>query len=399
MGLSFYFQKVFSMLVIFTFARSIHAADRVFNVKDFGARADGIADDSKAFESAWREACNWNGNSKVLVPLGKYLVKFVVFQGPCKAPLSFQLDGFVQAPPGLSKLENKESWITFQYLRNFTLTGKGTFHGQGQTAWPENQCHKNSDCKLPISIRFSFLNDSTISGIQSIDSKYFHMNILGCYNLNLDNIKISAHKDSPNTDGIHIGRSSGVVISHSVIATGDDCVSLGDGSQNILVSNVMCGPGHGISIGSLGKYKNEEDVVGLTVRNCTFTDTSNGVRIKTWPDSQPGIASNFTFEDLVMNNVENPIVIDQQYCPHSSCNIKVPSRVKISNVSFRNIRGTSSTKVAISLVCSQETPCKNVEIGDINLLYNGLQDKGLATSSCSNVKPILLGKQIPATCA
>ncbi|KAJ4703589.1 Pectin lyase-like superfamily protein [Melia azedarach] len=176
------------------------------------------------------------------------------------------------------------------------------------------------------------------------------------------------------------------MISHSVIATGDDCVSLGQGSQNILVSDVFCGPGHGISVGSLGKYKNEEDVIRLTVRNCTFKDTKNDVRIKTWPDSQPGIASNFTFEDLVMNNVEN------------SCNIKVPSQVKISNVTFKKIRGTSSSKVAVSLVCSKQIPCKNVEIGDIYLVYNGVDDKGSATSSCSNVKVTLIRKQIPATC-
>ena len=141
--------------------------------------------------------------------------------------------------------------------------------------------------------------------------------------MKLNKINISAPDDSPNTDGIHIGRSNGIEISNSIIATGDDCVSLGDGSQNVLVSDVSCGPGHGISVGSLGKYKKEEDVVGLTVINCTFTGTSNGVRIKTWPDSEDGKASNFTFEDLFMNNVENPIVIDQEYCPHNQCNIKV----------------------------------------------------------------------------
>ena len=104
---------------------------------------------------------------------------------------------------------------------------------------------------------------------------------MGCYNLKINDLKITAHADSPNTDGIHIGRSNGIEISHSVIATGDDCVSLGQGSKNILVSDVFCGPGHGISVGSLGKDTKDEEVVGLTVRNCTFTGTSNGVRVKT----------------------------------------------------------------------------------------------------------------------
>ncbi|KAH9659651.1 hypothetical protein KPL70_023935 [Citrus sinensis] len=315
MGFSSYSQQAFSLLVLFiTSVKGIDATNRVFNVKDFGAAADGIKDDSKAFGTAWREACNWDG-----------------------------IESTVLAPTGLSKLPDKQSWITFQYLRHFTLSGEGTFHGQGETAWPLNQCHKNSDCQLPTSIRFNFLNDSTITGIKSVDSKYFHINILGCYNLKINDLKITAHADSPNTDGIHIGRSNGIEISHSVIATGDDCVSLGQGSKNILVSDVFCGPGHGISVGSLGKDTKDEEVVGLTV----------------------------------------------------------PSQVKISNVRFNNIRGTSATKVAVSLVCSQKIPCQNIEIGNINLVYNGVNFKvegPETTSLCSNVKPTLFGKQIPATC-
>ncbi|KAH9659674.1 polygalacturonase [Citrus sinensis] len=271
----------------------LHFWQRVFNVKDFGAVADGIKDDSKAFETAWREACNWDGiKSAVLVPPGKYLVSFAEFEGPCKAPISFLLQGFAQAPAGLAKLPDKQSWISFQYLRHFTLSGEGTFHGQGETACPLNQCHKNSDCQLPTSIRFNFLNDSTITGIKSVDSRYFHINILGCYNLKLNDLKITAHADSPNTEGIHIGSSNGSEISHSVIATGDDCVSLGQA-----VKIFWC-------------------------------------------------LTSFADQDMV------------------------PSQVKTSNVRFNNIRGTSANKVE-----GPET-----------------------TSLCSNVKPTLFGKQIPATC-
>ena len=81
--------------------------------------------------------------------------------------------------------------------------------------------------------------------------------------------------------------------------------------------------------------------------------------------------------------------------------LQVPSQVKISNVRFNNIRGTSATKVAVSLVCSQKIPCQNIEIGNINLVYNGVNFKvegPETTSLCSNVKPTLFGKQILATC-
>lgn len=173
-------------------------------------------------------------------------------------------------------------------------------------------------------MRLSFVNDTTIRGISSMDSKFFHMIIFASHNIKLQSLTISAPGDSPNTDGIHISSSSSIKVSRSVIGTGDDCISIGGGSSDITISDVYCGPGHGISVGSLGRDSGEGDVVGLTVKNCTFTGTDNGVRIKTWPGYPVHTsASNLTFKDLIMRNVKNPIVIDQQYCPYSSCNLEV----------------------------------------------------------------------------
>ena len=78
------------------------------------------------------------------------------------------------------------------------------------------------------------------------------------------------------------------------------------------------------SVGSLGRYQNEGDVSGLVVKNCSLTGTTNGIRIKTWPNS-PGSSSatNMTFKNFAMNNVSNPIIIDQSYCPFRSCSFKV----------------------------------------------------------------------------
>lgn len=101
----------------------------------------------------------------------------------------------------------------------------------------------------------------------------------------VQNVKLIAPDESPNTDGIHVQSSTGVFISQSSLATGDDCISIGPGTRNLWIQNVKCGPGHGISIGSLGKVFNEAGVQNVTVTNSVFTGSDNGVRIKSWARS------------------------------------------------------------------------------------------------------------------
>ncbi|KAI4308468.1 hypothetical protein L6164_031544 [Bauhinia variegata] len=226
----------------------------------------------------------------------------------------------------------------------------------------------------------------------SLNSKYFHVTISGCKNLTLQILTIRAPSESPNTDGIHIGKSIGVNITGANIQTGDDCVSVGDGSQQINIEKVRCGPGHGISV----EYPDEEPVIGIIVKSCSMSNTKNGIRIKTWPASSRGLAADLHFEDFVKKNVCRPIIIDQRYCPYGKCKAKVPSRVKISTVSFKKMRGTSATRVAMKLGCSRRIPCQNVMIRDINLTYTGSGSTSATTlSECANVEVMVSGQVIP----
>ncbi|CAN8260093.1 unnamed protein product [Cochlearia groenlandica] len=369
------------------------------DVKASGAKGDGKTDDSKAFAAAWKEACAVAGGSTITVPKGEYLVEKIEFKGPCKGPVTFEMNGNLKAPAAATHGKPHCGWIDFEKLEDFTLTGNGAiFDGQGALAWKANNCAKTGKCNtLPINIRFTGLTNSKIIGIRSTNSKLFHMNILNCKNVTLEDITIDAPAESLNTDGIHIGRSNGVILRESKIKTGDDCISIGDGTENLVVENVECGPGHGIAIGSLGKYPNEQPVKGITIRKCIVKNTDNGVRIKTWPGSPPSVASNILFEDITMDNVSTPILIDQVYCPHGTCKKNAgPSKVKLSDITFKGIKGTSATKVAVKILCSPGAPCTNIAFTDINLVHEGKE--GAAVSACTNMKPVVTGKMVPPAC-
>ncbi|KAK4792358.1 hypothetical protein SAY86_022793 [Trapa natans] len=384
------------LMILLAIAFRAHGAD--FNVQSMGAKANGKSDDSQAIMNSWKKACESTAPSKVVIPKGTYLASSLKFQGPCKAKsIILQVDGTIQAPADPSKIGGN-TWVLFQNIDGLTVSGGGIFDGQGKLAWSKNDCAKTGKCSsLPNNMAFSSVTNSKIQGITSLDSKLFHVNIINCNNVVFQSIIISAPENSLNTDGIHIGRSKGITISNARIKTGDDCVSIGDGSEQVRVEGVTCGPGHGISVGSLGKYQNEQPVIGINVRNCILTNTMNGVRVKTWPASPSGVASDLHFEGITMNNVSTPVLIDQQYCPYGNCQQMMPSKVKISKVSFKNIKGTSATPMAVRLVCSKGVPCQNVQVGDINLKYNGKD--GSATSECSNVKPSLSGSLFPKICA
>lgn len=87
-----------------------------------------------------------------------------------------------------------------------------------------------------------------------------------------------------------------------------------------------------------------------------------------------------------------------QTTDHSSSflSIQGESQVEIKNVKFRNIRGTSSTKVAVSLICSSRIPCSDIELHNIDLVYH--DQGGPATSSCRHVNGVSSGVQRPPSC-
>lgn len=76
-----------------------------------------------------------------------------------------------------------------------------------------------------------------------------------------------------------------------------------------------------------------------------------------------------------------------------------PSQVKISGVSYKNIKGTSTSLEAVSIVCSSAVPCEGIEMTDIDLQFVGTSSKSTSISAlCSNTKITYGGQRNPPAC-
>ncbi|GKV27926.1 hypothetical protein SLEP1_g37040 [Rubroshorea leprosula] len=200
----------------------------------------------------------------------------------------------------------------------------------------------NINNSMKKTLRFLNCSSLHVSGLTSVDSGQNHISIHSCHHGTFRYITLIAPDESPNTDGIDISNSNNIEISKSNIRTGDDCIAINGSSSYINITELTCGPGHGISVGSLGKNGTKAEIEEIHVKNCTFNGTQNGARIKTWQTAA----------------------------------------VQISDITFRDIQGTSNKTNVIKLSCSETLGCTNILVENVNLTSTAESKE--AYSSCVN---------------
>ncbi|KAL3635588.1 Polygalacturonase 1 [Castilleja foliolosa] len=136
-------------------------------------------------------------------------------------------------------------------------------------------------CSNSTALTFDRCTNLVVQNLKIENAQKMHVSFEKSKNVVASNIVVNAPKNFPNTDGIHITDTQNIQISSCTIATGDDCISIVSGSQNVKAMGIICGPGHGISIGSLGNGNSKEYVSDVNVNGAKLYGTTNGVRIKT----------------------------------------------------------------------------------------------------------------------
>ncbi|GMH26108.1 hypothetical protein Nepgr_027951 [Nepenthes gracilis] len=368
----------------------------IFNVLDFGAKGDGTTDDTKAFQEAWAEACKVEASTMAVPPGYQFLMGPISFSGYyCQPNIIFQLDGTILASTSTKVWGSGIMWwLEFTKLRGITVQGKGIIDGSGSVWWQESPYEAPVDDEMqlivplnntmqqmppkpvrnelsgkmpsikPTALRFYGSFNVTVTGLTIQNSPQCHLKFDSCIGVSVHELNISSPGDSPNTDGIHLQNSRDVNIHTTSLSCGDDCVSIQTGCSNIYIHNVNCGPGHGISIGGLGRDNTKACVSNITVRDITMQNTMTGVRIKTWQGGS-GSVQGVLFSNIQVSEVELPVVIDQYYCDKRTCKNQT-SAVALSGITYEGIRGTYTVK-PVHFACSDNLPCMDVILTDIQL--------------------------------
>ncbi|KAK0595723.1 hypothetical protein LWI29_009354 [Acer saccharum] len=347
-------------------------SNRVFFVGHFGARGNGVDDDTQALNDVWERACSSPKRTRIVIPAGfTLLTRPINFGGPCKSKVTLVISGTIVAPedPDVWKGLNRRKWLYFHGVNHLSVEGGGKINGMGQEWWARS-CKINitNPCRhAPTALTFHKCKNLKVKNLMLVNSQQMHISFTHCLRVVVSHLKVIAPAVSPNTDGIHISASRGVEVKDSLVETGDDCVSIVNNSSRIIIRNIACGPGHGISIGSLGKFDSWAQVRDVIVDGAFISNTENGVRIKTWQGGS-GFATNIMFQNISMDNVSNPIIIDQYYCDSLVPCENQTLAVKVENISFKNIKGTSATEESIRFACSDDLPCQGLYLEDVQLV-------------------------------
>jgi polygalacturonase len=249
----------------------------VLNVLDFGAKGDGIADDTYTLRMTLDEAASLGG-AIVLLPENYSFVS-----GPLNltSNIILQVDGALRALtwsttywpqiPPLEVYGCSEDGPVLQYqpflyatnCQNIKIIGKGTIDGNGQPWWDVFKSNRRIFTGgRPNLVQMVHCHDIEITGVTLKDSPFWCLHPVLSTNIHIHHMKIRSPMYSPNSDGIDPDSCRNVMIEHNDISCGDDHIAIKSG---------RCGGGAPIECNGADAFTNGTyETVNVTVRKNIF---------------------------------------------------------------------------------------------------------------------------------
>lgn len=375
------FKSVNMSLALFTvfylMMVSVSAQETFYNVLGYGAKGDGITNNTEAINAAIVAAAK-NGGGTVYFPAGDYLSYTIHMQSKITLHLDQgavligdkEVDGLgydlPEAEVWYNKFQDfghsywKNSLIYGDGLHDIAITGNGMIWGRGLYT------HDKPDIKgagnKAIALKNCF--NVTIKDISILHGGHFCILATGVNNLTIDNVRADADRDgfdidccknvrisncninSPTDDGLCLKSSfalgyacatENVTIINCQIY-GYDHGSLMDGTYKTEFKDEEPGVGHCIT----GRLKLGTESNGgfrnITISNCVF-ERSRGIAIET--------ADGGWIEDVLINNITMRDVTDTPFFIRLNARMRGPEgvpvgvcrRITISNLNVYDVGG------------------------------------------------------------
>ena len=300
--------------------------DRLFNVRDFGAKGDGTAKDTAAIQAAIDAAA---GGGEVLLPAGVYLsgslflksgVDFHLAEGATLkgSPDPADYNAPDVAPQNFGRLGQGDNTSGGHLLccieqENVTVRGPGKIDGNvGAFLKMPDGSHPKSKLQIPWRpsqmVWFVESRNIAIRDIELADAPYWSCFLHGCEEVTVEraNIHTVRQPHTYNGDGLDIDSSRRVRVTGCRISTADDALTLrADGRR----------------------LKRPGDCADVVVTDCTLSSDCNAIRLGVGA----GHIHDCAFTDIRIEKTRYAVNAVGAWA-------RVPTRgVDITNVGFTNL--------------------------------------------------------------
>jgi polygalacturonase len=394
--------------------------DRTFNIRNYGAVADGTTMNTKAFADAVA-ACTAAGGGKVVVPRGTWLTGPIHLKSNVSlylekdAEIRFSTNFDDYLPVVFTRYEGIECYnysppIYANDCTNIAITGSGKLDGSGHAWWTNRGTQEKSAQKLhemtrgvpvkdrvfgstkaflrPSFIQFMNCRNILVEGVTVGSGPMWTIHPVYCENVIVR--KVTLHTKGPNNDGVNPDSCKNVLIEYCNFDTSDDAIAIKSGrdedgwrvnrpSENVVVRHCRFGLGEDcdgvVSIGSemSGGVKN------VLIRNCHFDQTVRGIRIKSMR-GRAGIVENIWIHDITTDRIGGEPILLNTFYGSSSIEPFSNRPPLFRNIRIRNLDCRRSRN-ALTIKGLPEQPIENVTIENLSVA----SENGLTCSDANGI--------------
>jgi polygalacturonase len=261
-----------------------------FNVREFGAKGDGVTNDTESFQAALKMCAGFGGTKNVLVvPPGNYLIGSIVL--PSGTTLMLSKDTTLTGSPNkddypLRKVrwegrirDGHQALIFAENATDVGVVGPGTINGATKLGYLRHP-------RGPCVIEFIECKGIRLDGFNVNYERMWAIHPTFSQDISIKNLTIRSTKN--NGDGIDVDSCKNVRIEGCDIDTGDDAIALKSGrgtegftmnrpTENVHISACKLGADFaGLAIGT----EMSGGIRNIRFERCTFTRGSNSIFIK-----------------------------------------------------------------------------------------------------------------------